>query len=87
MELHGILYSGVEFMEYTGTLLVTEKELENRKDTGSVENLDQVVVLVKQGVEKENVRSILRDKYGYTTEEVLLSGGTHGDTVYLFSGK
>ena len=88
------VYAGVgyyenlpEFMEYTGTLLVTEKELENRKDTGSVENLDQVVVLVKQGVEKENVRSILRDKYGYTTEEVLLSGGTHGDTVYLFSGK
>ena len=88
------VYAGVgyyenlpEFMEYTGTLLVTEKELENRKDTGSVENLDQVVVLVKQGVEKGNVRSILRDKYGYTTEEVLLSGGAHGDTVYLFSGK
>lgn len=88
------VYAGVgyyenlpEFMEYTGTLLVTEKELENRKDTGSVENLDQVVVLVKQGVEKENVISILRDKYGYTTEEVLLSGGAHGDTIYLFSGK
>ena len=88
------VYAGVgyyenlpEFMEYTGTLLVTEEELENRKDTGSVENLDQVVVLVKQGVEKENVISILQDKYGYAPEEVLLSGGAHGDTIYLFSGK
>ena len=88
------VYAGVgyyenlpEFMDYTRTLLVTEEELEHRKDTESVEALEQVVVLVKQGVDQEKVISTLQDKYGYTEEEVLLSGGAHGDTIYLFSGK
>lgn len=86
------VYAGVgyyenlpEFMEYTRTLLVTEDELENRKDTESVKTLGQIVVLMKQGVEKEKVISTLRDKYGYPAETVLLSGETHGDTIYLFS--
>lgn len=88
------VYAGVgyyenlpEFMEYTRTLLVTEEELENREDTGSVEALGQLVVLVKQGVEQDKVIATLRDRYGYTSEEVLLSGGAHGDTIYLFSVK
>ena len=72
-------------MHYTQTLLVTAEELENRTDTESVKAPEQVIVLVKPGVEKEETVSVLRDEYGYTTEEILLSGGAHGDTIYLFS--
>lgn len=86
------VYAGVgyyenlpEFMHYSKTLLLTEEELENREDTESVKELDQVVVLVKPGVEKEETAAVLRDVYGYTTAEVLLSGGAHGDTIYLLS--
>lgn len=86
------VYAGVgyyenlpEFMHYTQTLLVTAEELENRTDTESVKAPEQVIVLVKPGVEKEGTVSVFRDEYGYTTEEILLSGGAHGDTIYLFS--
>lgn len=86
------VYTGVgyyenlpEFMHYTQTLLVKEEELENRTDTESVKALEQVIVLVKPGVEKEETMAVLREEYGYTTEEILLSEGVHGDTVYLLS--
>ena len=72
-------------MHYTQTLLVKEEELENRTDTESVKALEQVIVLVKPGVEKEETMAVLREEYGYTTEEILLSEGVHGDTVYLLS--
>ena len=86
------VYTGVgyyenlpEFMHYAQTLLVKEEELENRTDTESVKVLEQVIVLVKPGVEKEETMAVLREEYGYTTEEILLSEGVHGDTVYLLS--
>lgn len=86
------VYTGVgyyenlpEFMHYTQTLLVKEEELENRTDTESVKALEQVIVLVKPGVEKEETMAVLREEYEYTTEEILLSEGVHGDTVYLLS--
>ena len=37
--------------------------------------LDRVIVLIKPGVDKEATVSVLRDKYGYTSEELLLSEG------------
>ena len=86
------VYAGVgyyenlpEFMHYTKTLLVTAEELKERKDTESVEALDRVIVLIKPGVDKEATVSVLRDKYGYTSEELLLSEGVHGDMIYMFS--
>ena len=74
-----------EFMRYTKTLLVTAEELKERKDTESVEALDRVIVLIKPGVDKEATVSVLRDKYGYTSEELLFSEGVHGDMIYMFS--
>ena len=86
------VYAGVgyyenlpEFMHYTKTLLVTAEELKERKDTESVEALNRVIVLIKPGVDKEATVSVLRDKYGYTSEELLLSEGVHGDMIYMFS--
>ena len=65
------VYAGVgyyenlpEFMHYDRTLLVTAKELAERKDVDSLRMLDRVVVLIKSGVEEETVSSVLREKYG-----------------------
>lgn len=44
-----------------------------------------MIVLIKPGVDKEATVSVLRDKYGYTSEELLLSEGVHGDKIYMFS--
>ena len=86
------VYAGVgyyenlpEFMHYTRTLLLTAEELENRKDTESLKEPEQMIVLVKTGVEPEEVSPVFREKYGYASEEILLSEGVHGDTIYLFS--
>lgn len=85
------VYTGVgyyenlpEFMNYSKTLLVKAEELAEREDTASVEALDRVVVLVKTGVDEEEVVSVLQEKYGLTREKTLLSNGVHGDTVSLF---
>lgn len=85
------VYAGVgyyenlpEFMHYDRTLLVTAKELAERKDVDSLRMLDRVVVLIKSGVEEETVSSALREKYGMEPEETLLSEGVHGDNIYLY---
>lgn len=85
------VYAGVgyyenlpEFMHYDRTLLVTAKELAERKDVDSLRMLDRVVVLIKSGVEEETVSSVLREKYGMEPEETLLSEGVHGDNIYLY---
>lgn len=85
------VYTGVgyyenlpEFMNYSKTLLVKAEELAGREDTASVQALDRVVVLVKTGVDEEEVTSVLQEKYGLTREKTLLSNGVHGDTVSLF---
>lgn len=85
------VYAGVgyyenlpEFMHYDRTLLVTAKELAERKDVDLLRMLDRVVVLIKSGVEEETVSSVLREKYGMEPEETLLSEGVHGDNIYLY---
>ena len=51
-----------------------------------MEALDRVNRLIKPGVWiKKATVSVLRDKYGYTSEELLLSEGVHGDMIYMFS--
>jgi hypothetical protein len=63
----------VEFTKYDRTLLVTENELETRKETESISGLAQAVVIVKYGVELSDVEKVLEQKYGLFTEEVLFS--------------
>ena len=58
--------------------------LQKMKKTAE-EALDRVIVLIKPGVDKEATVSVLQDKYGYTSEELLLSEGVHGDMIYMFS--
>lgn len=86
------VYAGVgyyenlpEFMYYNKTLLLTEKELEERRDTESLQELDRVVVLIKPGVDEEAVLNKVQEKYGFSLEDTLLSEGVHGDDIYLFA--
>lgn len=86
------IYTGVgyyenlpEFMHYRKTLLLTETELENRKDTESLQELAQVVVLLKPGVDEKAVLANLVENYGFSTQDRLLLAGVHGDSIYLLA--
>ncbi len=75
----------LEFARYERTLLLTEEQLQNRRDKESIDALGQVVVLLKQGTDREKVRGILEEAYGLECEETLLeSGEAYGDTIWLF---
>ena len=74
-----------EFTDYEKTLLVTVPELAERKDTESVEALEQAVVLVKGGLEDEQVVALIQEKYGLYPSMILIEeGAPYGDTIYLF---
>ena len=60
------------------------EELKNREEKASIEELEEVVVLVKQ---KEQVSSIVSalEEYGLKAEETIYSSSEdEGDTVLLF---
>lgn len=80
----GYYYNLMEFTEYERTLLLRLPELEERKDTADLEQLSQIVVLKKSGVEESRALEIL-EGYGWKVEEELLSAqdSVYGDTVYL----
>ncbi len=84
------IYDGVgyyenllEFASYDKTLLITEDELEHRFDRESIMDLDEVIIIVKENVEKEKVRLILEEYYNLYCMEELLQNGVHGDDVWL----
>lgn len=72
-----------EFTNYSKTLLIKPEELAERKDKTDILTLSQVAVLVKPGVEWEQVREILLESYGFSKEEELLGEGVHGDRIFL----
>lgn len=72
-----------EFAHYSRTLLVKQDELLNRQDKGSLAQLEQVVVLVKDGVDCERMLELLAQEYHLVLQEELLSESVHGDRIYL----
>lgn len=85
------IYDGVgyyenllEFVSYDKSLLLTLEELENRVDRESIEELKQVVVLVKGGVDAQKVRDILSETYGLTVSQYMMrEPGVYGDEVMM----
>lgn len=73
-----------EFTCYEKTLLVTVKELEERREMDSVATLEEVVVLVKPTVDKNTVSRILEEKYGLIEAKELYNSREYDDSVYLF---
>ncbi len=75
----------LEFTHYDKTLLLTLEELENREERDSIEELGEVVVLLKHTEDEERLRKIM-EGYGFEMEETLWRTREPGaDTVFLFS--
>lgn len=74
----------LEFTRYDKTLLVTKDELSNRKETESLTDLERMVVLIKGGLDQSEISSILEEKYGFHTSEILMEKGVpYQDTLLL----
>ncbi len=72
-----------EVMYYEKTLLVKPKELADRKEKESILSLDEVVLLVKPGVDFTETARIM-EEYGFVLEEMLWRDSIHGDTAGRF---
>ncbi|MBP5281397.1 MAG: hypothetical protein J6Z22_02750, partial [Lachnospiraceae bacterium] len=75
----------IEFTKYEKTLLVTMEELRDRTDRASVEELDQVAVLLKKKEWTQNVNDIMAE-YGFSpSKTVFTSAKESGDAVVIYS--
>lgn len=77
----------VEFTDYEKTLLVTLPELEEREDTESITELQDLIVIVKYGVSADDVERLMKEKYGFEREEFLYNTiEMTSDTIIRFAG-
>lgn len=84
------VYTGVtyyenipEFTNYSETLLLTEGELLNRMDRESILAKEELVLLIKDGVEASDVLEAFEKEYGFETEALATNAAPHGDSIYL----
>lgn len=73
-----------EFTRYEKTLLVTVEELANRKETASVTEQEDIILLVKSYVDGNRVSQIMQEKYGFTCDKLLYENRENGDSLYRF---
>ena len=74
----------LEFTYYDKSLLLTLEELENRTERGSIEELSQVAVLVKAGVDEREVLHVLTESYGFElAHETEYQPSAYGDKLYI----
>lgn len=83
------IYDGVgyyenlkEFTHYKRTLLLKQQELENRVDTQSLVQDEQIVVLIKQNTDRQKALKAL-EQYGIYEKELLVQESVYGDYVVL----
>ena len=75
----------IEFTNYEKTLLVTREELQGRKERASIEELSQVVLLVKNKTWMQETEAIMKS-YGFSTSQlVYVSQEDEGDAVIIYS--
>lgn len=72
-----------EFACYSETLLLTERELRERRDKSSILDKERVQVLIKaEAVDAEEVLRVLEQEYGLQQDRILADGtGPHGDLI------
>lgn len=74
----------LEFANYQKTLLVKPEELKDRKDKDSIEELQQVVLLIKEEVDGDSILEQMEMEYGFRVQSELWQGqSVHGDIAYL----
>lgn len=74
----------IEFTCYDKTLLVRAEELKDRKERESIASLEQVVVLVKQGVDWNETADILETEYGLSFDRWMFRESVYGDVAGVF---
>ena len=77
----------LELAQYEKSLLVTYNQLESRKETESIEELEEVVLLIKQNVDTLQICDLMSQKYGLVLKEELLENSVYGDRICLFERK
>lgn len=85
----GVGYYGnlLEFTHYRETLLVTMEELEQRRESGSIEESGEVVVLLKYGEDEKRLYAVMEEKYGFDRVETLWRTRETGADVVLLFGR
>ena len=80
---HGVGYyqNLVEFTYYPQTLMVTEEELLGRTRDTVLSEQEELVLLLENGVDREQIYAYLEKEYGFKVSEVLLDTGVHGDHI------
>ena len=74
----------LEFVCYERTLLLSPEEFENRIEQDSIASLEQAVLLLKDGLDRDRICDIFEVTYGLYPEEVLMdTGGVYGDQILL----
>jgi len=72
----------LEFAEYDKTLLVTSKELLEREESHDVEQLKEVILVVKNIIPQKSLQQIL-ESYDWEIKQALIEDGACGDDVLL----
>lgn len=74
----------LEFTCYERTLILSPQEFENRAERDSIASLERVVLLLKDGLDRDKICRIFEETYGLYPEEVLMdAGGVYGDQILL----
>jgi len=71
-----------EFTHYEKTLLLTEQELEKREEKTSLEELSEVVLLIKEKSCEQEILACM-EQYHLLPEKVLYAGDAESDTIIL----
>lgn len=74
-----------EFTYYDKTLLVKLDELVNREDVESIDELQEVAVLIKSNVDWEAVVSTMTEQYGFELTQEQFDNSVYGDKILVFN--
>lgn len=74
----------LEFTCYERTLILSPQEFENRAGRDSIASLERVILLLKDGLDRDEICRIFEETYGLYPEEVLMDAeGVYGDQILL----
>lgn len=74
----------IEFTCYERTLILSPEEFENRADRDSIASLEETVVILKDGLDRERFCEIFKENYNLELKEILMkAGGVYGDQVLV----
>lgn len=74
----------IEFTCYEKTLILSPEEFENRRERDSIASLEEAVLILKDGLDRDRICGIFAETYDLYPDEVLMeAGGAYGDQVLV----